>query len=288
GRVHLIRFACAPFTVASYVVEGGPSRDYLHTKRLIYEEPEGWARLMGILVAATARYLNAQIAAGAEAVQIFDSWVGVLAPDDYRAFVMPHTQALIRALTPGTPVIHFGTGTASLLPHMRAAGGDVIGLDWRVDLDTAWAMVGHDDAVLLIAFGGPTAPHEIRPFLEIVARGRSIPASRLEEVAHHYEQMAGGRSPLNELTAAQARGLQDSLARWGPALPVFVGMRNWHPFVHETLAEMAGKGVQRALGVILSPLRTEASWDRYVHDVAEARTKVASAPDVTFAPAWSM
>src|SRR5207249_11640561 len=86
------------------------------------------------------------------------------------------------------------------------------------------------DAVLLIAFGGPTAPHEIRPFLEIVARGRSIPASRLEEVAHHYEQMAGGRSPLNELTAAQARGLQDSLARWGPALPVFVGMRNWHPF----------------------------------------------------------
>ena len=143
------------------------------------------------------------------------------------------------------------------------------------------------DAVLLLAFGGPTAPHEIRPFLEIVARGRSIPASRLEAVAHHYEQMAGGRSPLNELTAAQARGLQDSLARSGPALPVFVGMRNWHPFVHETLAEMAGKGVRRALGVILSPLRTEASWDRYVHDVAEARTKVAGAPDVTFAPAWS-
>ncbi|PYN58475.1 MAG: uroporphyrinogen decarboxylase [Candidatus Rokuibacteriota bacterium] len=147
GKVPLIGFAGAPFTVASYVVEGGPSRDYLHTKRLMYEEPEGWARLMGILVAATARYLNAQIAAGAEAVQIFDSWVGVLAPDDYRAFVMPHTQALIRALTPGTPVIHFGTGTASLLPHMRAAGGDVIGLDWRVDLDTAWAMVGHDVAV---------------------------------------------------------------------------------------------------------------------------------------------
>src|SRR5207249_2866262 len=137
GKVPLIGFAGAPFPVASHVVEGGPSRDYLHTTRLMYEEPEGWARLMGILVAATARYLNAQIAAGAEAVQIFDSWVGVLAPDDYRAFVMPHTQALIRALTPGTPVIHFGTGTASLLPHMRAAGGDVIGLDWRVDLDTA-------------------------------------------------------------------------------------------------------------------------------------------------------
>ena len=143
------------------------------------------------------------------------------------------------------------------------------------------------DAVLLIAFGGPTAPQEIRPFLEIVARGRNIPAARLEEVAHHYEQMPGGRSPLSELTAAQARGLQEALARSGPALPVFVGMRNWHPFVHETLAEMAGKGVRRALGVILSPLRTEASWDRYMKDVAEARTKVAGAPDVTFAPAWS-
>jgi uroporphyrinogen decarboxylase len=147
GRVPLIGFAGAPFTVASYVIEGGPSRDYLHTKRLMYEEPEGWHRLMGVLVDATARYLNGQIAAGAEAVQIFDSWVGVLAPGDYRAFVLPHTRALIRALTPGTPVIHFGTGTASLLPSMRAAGGDVIGLDWRVDLDAGWAAVGHDVAV---------------------------------------------------------------------------------------------------------------------------------------------
>jgi len=147
GKVPLIGFAGAPFTVASYVVEGGPSRDYLHTKRLMYEEPESWSRLMGILVDATARYLNGQIAAGAEAVQIFDSWVGVLAPDDYRTFVLPHTRALIRALREGTPVIHFGTGTASLLPSMRAAGGDVIGLDWRVDLDAGWAAVGHDVAV---------------------------------------------------------------------------------------------------------------------------------------------
>jgi uroporphyrinogen decarboxylase len=147
GATPLIGFAGAPFTVASYVVEGGPSRDYLHTKRLMYEEPESWSRLMGILVDATARYLNGQIAAGAEAVQIFDSWVGVLAPDDYRTFVLPHTRALIRALAPGTPVIHFGTGTASLLPSMRAAGGDVIGLDWRVDLDAGWAAVGHDVAV---------------------------------------------------------------------------------------------------------------------------------------------
>ncbi|OLD85294.1 MAG: uroporphyrinogen decarboxylase, partial [Candidatus Rokubacteria bacterium 13_1_20CM_4_70_13] len=147
GRVPLIGFAGAPFTVASYVVEGGASREYLHVKRLMYEEPEAWHRLMELLGTATARYLNGQIAAGADAVQIFDSWVGVLAPDDYRTFVQPHMRALIRALTPGAPVIHFGTGTASLLPLMRAAGGDVVGLDWRVDLDTAWTSVGHDVAV---------------------------------------------------------------------------------------------------------------------------------------------
>jgi uroporphyrinogen decarboxylase len=146
-RVPLIGFAGAPFTLASYVVEGGPSRDYLHTKRLMYEEPAAWRRLMEILADAVARYLNGQIDAGAQAVQLFDSWVGVLAPDDYRAFVLPHTQAVIRALPRHVPVIHFGTGTAALLPAMREAGGDVIGLDWRVDLDTAWATVRHDVAV---------------------------------------------------------------------------------------------------------------------------------------------
>ena len=142
------------------------------------------------------------------------------------------------------------------------------------------------DSVLLVAFGGPTARHEIRPFLEIVTRGRGIPAGRLEEVAHHYEQMPGGRSPLTEHTFAQARGLEQALAQAGPALPVFVGMRNWHPFLHETLGEMAGKGARRALGIILSPLRTEASWERYMQDVAEARARVARAPEVGFAPAW--
>jgi uroporphyrinogen decarboxylase len=147
GRVPLIGFAGAPFTVASYLVEGGPSRDYLHTKRLMYEAPDAWHRLMDILADATARYLNGQIAAGADAVQIFDSWVGVLSPDDYRAFVLPHVRALIKALATGTPVIHFGTGTAALLALMREAGGDVIGLDWRVDLDRGWAAVGPDVAV---------------------------------------------------------------------------------------------------------------------------------------------
>lgn len=145
--VALIGFAGAPFTVASYVVEGGASRDYLHTKRLMYEAPAAWHRLMEILADATAAYLNGQIDAGAQLVQLFDSWAGALAPDDYRAFVLPHTRAVIRAVRPGTPLIHFGTGTATLLPLMREAGGDVIGLDWRVDLDRGWAAVGHDVGV---------------------------------------------------------------------------------------------------------------------------------------------
>jgi len=147
ARVPLIGFAGAPFTVASYVVEGGASRDYLATKRLMRETPAAWRRLMTILADATAAYLNGQIAAGAAVVQLFDSWVGALSPDDYREFVLPHTRAVISALTPGTPVIHFGTGTAGLLSLMREAGGDVIGLDWRVDLDAGWRAVGEDVGV---------------------------------------------------------------------------------------------------------------------------------------------
>jgi ferrochelatase len=142
------------------------------------------------------------------------------------------------------------------------------------------------DAVLLVAFGGPTAAHEIRPFLANVARGRRIPAERLEEVARHYETLPGGRSPLNELTLAQARALEAALARAGHARPVFVGMRNWHPYLAETLAEIAGRGHQRVFGIILSAFRTEASWDRYKDDVDRARAQVAGAPEVVFAPFW--
>ncbi len=147
GRVPLIGFAGAPFTVASYLVEGGASRDYLETKRLMYGDPGAWQALLALLARTTARYLNGQIAAGVEAVQLFDSWVGALGPDDYRAFVLPHTRALLRALTPGVPVIHFGTGTAGLLELLREAGGDVIGLDWRVELAEGWRRVGPDVAV---------------------------------------------------------------------------------------------------------------------------------------------
>ena len=113
----------------------------------MYESPAAWQRLMEVLVDATARYLNGQIRAGAEAVQIFDSWVGALGPADYRAYVLPHMKALFTKLSPNAPAIHFGTGTAALLPLMREAGGDVIGLDWRVDLGEGWRALGHDVAV---------------------------------------------------------------------------------------------------------------------------------------------
>ena len=142
GTTPLIGFAGAPFTVASYVIEGGPSRDFAATKQLMHEAPEAWERLLALLAKATSAYLNGQIAAGAACVQLFDSWVGALSPDDYREFVLPHTRAVIQGLTAGVPVIHFGTGTAGLLPLMRDAGGDVIGLDWRVDLDAGWRAVG--------------------------------------------------------------------------------------------------------------------------------------------------
>jgi ferrochelatase len=143
------------------------------------------------------------------------------------------------------------------------------------------------DSVLLIAFGGPEKPEDIRPFLEIVSAGRRIPLARIEEAARRYE-LIGGRSPLNELTRRQAEGLGLALKRGGIATPVYVGMRNWHPFLHETLAEMRAAGHRRTLGIILSSFQTEASWDRYVADVAAAREKVgADAPEVAYVPPWA-
>ncbi|MCP4249523.1 MAG: uroporphyrinogen decarboxylase [bacterium] len=147
GDIPLIGFSGAPFTVASYMIEGGGSRDYLHTKTLMYRDPGAWHALMEHICRGLIGYLNGQIAAGAQAVQLFDSWVGALSPDDYREFVLPHSQSVIRGLTPGVPVIHFGTGTATLLKLIREAGGDVIGLDWRVNLATAWEELGYDVGV---------------------------------------------------------------------------------------------------------------------------------------------
>jgi uroporphyrinogen decarboxylase len=156
----LIGFAGAPFTLASYIVEGGSSKNYVHTKSLMYADSGAWHAMMSLISRALVRYLNAQIAAGAQAVQLFDSWVGCLSRDDYRDYVLPHTRSVVQNITPGTPVIHFGTGTAALLDLMREAGGDVIGLDWRVDLGDAWqslgdvAVMGNLDPVQLLSSPG--------------------------------------------------------------------------------------------------------------------------------------
>ena len=144
----LIGFSGAPFTLASYMIEGGGSKNYVHAKKLMYDDSGAWHGMMSLIARALVKYLNAQIDAGAQAVQLFDSWVGCLGPDDYREFVLPHSRAVIEGVKRGVPVIHFGTGTGALLELMREAGGDVIGLDWRVRLDEAWQRVGHDVAVM--------------------------------------------------------------------------------------------------------------------------------------------
>ncbi len=142
------------------------------------------------------------------------------------------------------------------------------------------------DAVLLVAFGGPEKMEDVRPFLANVLKGRPVPPQRLEEVIHHYE-VFNGRSPLNEITFRQAQALQRLLDRERPRLPVYVGMRNWHPYFHETLAQMAADGVEHALGVILSAQQSEAGWDRYKENLAAAREYVgAHAPTVEYAPGW--
>jgi ferrochelatase len=142
------------------------------------------------------------------------------------------------------------------------------------------------DAVLLIAFGGPTRPEDIRPFLANVLRGRRVPEARIEEVAHHYE-VIGGRSPLNELTFRQASALARLLDARAPRLPVYVGMRNWAPYLADTLREMADAGVRRALGILLAPHATEASRERYTASVEEGRAALgARAPEVRYLRSW--
>jgi uroporphyrinogen decarboxylase len=163
GRQAVIGFSGAPFTLACYLVEGRPSRDYAVAKALMYREPAAWHALMDRLADVVVGYLNAQIAAGVHVVQLFDSWVGALSPADYVEFVQPHV-ARIFAEVHGAPTIHFGTGAAALLEVLAAAGGDLIGVDHRQPIDTAWERIGHDrgiqgnlDATRLLAGWEPTA-----------------------------------------------------------------------------------------------------------------------------------
>jgi uroporphyrinogen decarboxylase len=157
GRIPLIGFSGAPFTLASYLLEGGGTKDFTRTKSLMYQDPSCWHLLMEKLSEAVISYLNAQVRAGAEVVQLFDSWAGALSPQDYREFVLPHSQRVFEELPPEIPTIHFATGQSGILELLQEGGGDVIGIDWRIELDAAWGRLGYnvgiqgnlDPAVLL-------------------------------------------------------------------------------------------------------------------------------------------
>ena len=144
----MIGFCGAPFTLASYMIEGGGSRNYIHTKKMMYSAPAAWNELMTKLVSVTAEYSAEQVRAGADTIQIFDSWVGCLSVEDYRRYVLPHVTDLVKRLQKtGVPIIYFGTDSSTLLPSMQETGAEVIGLDWRIPLDTGWQTLGNKGAV---------------------------------------------------------------------------------------------------------------------------------------------
>jgi uroporphyrinogen decarboxylase len=148
GRVPVIGFVGAPFTLASYMIEGGPSKTFIRTKQMMYRDETLWRRLMGKLVDVLGPFALAQVTAGARAIQVFDSWVGALGPDDYVRYVAPYSRALIeRIRTASVPVIHFGTGAAGFFRELHAAGGDVMGVDWRMNIDQAWMDISYRSAV---------------------------------------------------------------------------------------------------------------------------------------------
>jgi uroporphyrinogen decarboxylase len=148
GRVPVIGFVGAPFTIASYMIEGGASRTFLTTKRMMYSDEALWRRLMGKLVDVLGPFALLQVTAGARAIQVFDTWAGALGPDDYARYVAPYSRALIeRIRSSGVPVIHFGTGTGGFFRELHAAGGDVLGIDWRINIDQAWMDISYRAAI---------------------------------------------------------------------------------------------------------------------------------------------
>jgi len=148
ARLPVIGFCGAPFTLASYMIEGGSSKNYIHTKRMMYTQPQAFDQLLSKLVTVLSEYAIEQVTAGADALQVFDSWVGCLSVEDYQRYILPQTTLLIAALrNTGVPIIYFGTDSATLLPDMRNTGADVLGLDWRIPLDQGWKTVGHDRAI---------------------------------------------------------------------------------------------------------------------------------------------
>lgn len=209
--VPLIGFAGAPFTVVSYMVEGGPARDYRHTKGLMYSAPKLWKKLMEKAAASLSSYLLAQIEAGAQAVQLFDSWVGALNPADYERFVLPYSQRVLEAAaSTGVPVIHFGTMTATLLELMVQAGGTVIGLDWRVPLDAAWSNLGEG-----VAIQGNLDPVALlAPMPELRQRVRSVLDRAGGRPGHIFNL---GHGVLQQTPVENVKSVVDWVHQWSSA-----------------------------------------------------------------------
>jgi uroporphyrinogen decarboxylase len=198
--VPLIGFAGAPFTLASYAIEGGSSRTFTKTKKFMYQSPATWHLLLGKLADLVGNYLAAQARAGAQALQLFDSWVGCLSPDDYRTYVAPHSRrALTIAATTGVPLIHFGTGTATFLEDFAAAGGEVVSIDWRIPLDAAWTRIGSSRGIQgnlePVALLAPDAERD-RQVRDILKRAGGRPG--------HIFNLGHGVLPETEVDAVRA------------------------------------------------------------------------------------
>jgi len=200
GKLPLIGFAGAPFTLASYMIEGGSSRDCLLTKKLMYEEPETWQMLMEKLASTISRFLLAQARAGAQIVQLFDSWVGCLSPFDYEEFVLEPTKRIfIATKRENVPSIHFGTAAAGMLQLMRAAGGDVIGVDWRVSLNEAWQSIGED-----VAIQGNLDPALLLAPWPILERKAKEILDAVQNQAGHIFNLGHGILPATPVDSAKA------------------------------------------------------------------------------------
>lgn len=211
GRVPLIGFGGAPFTLAAYAVEGGPSTSYSRTKPFMYSEPDAWHRLCDRFATTTASYLRAQVEAGAQALQVFDSWAGALGRGDYQEFAMPHTRKIFDSLADcGVPLIHFGVGTTAILPDLAAAGGTVIGVDWRQPLDEAWTLVGPD-----LALQGNLDPTALLGPRERMFRAADDVLRRAAGRNGHIFNLGHGVLPTTPLEHVQAlaRYVHESSAR---------------------------------------------------------------------------
>jgi uroporphyrinogen decarboxylase len=211
SSVPVICFSGAPFTLASYLIEGRPSRNFEKAKAFMYTEPVAFDRLLGKLATTMSAYLQAQVAAGAKAVQVFDSWVGALAPEDYELRVVKHTRAIFDALAPlGVPRIHFGTNTAGLLESITESGPDIVSLDWRIKLDEGWRRVGHDHGIQ-----GNLDPAVLLGPADLVRQRTGDVLRRAEGRPGHIFNL--GHGVLPETSVENLQLLVETVHSWVPA-----------------------------------------------------------------------